>query len=187
MSGRVEPQEHGEWRSGRPRAAQFASGAASWSGRPHEGAHPPRQTRSSRSDRARGGPRARPTRHGRPIAPNAPIRRAAGRPHGPSCRARQLNGGGKSVVREGNPEMSGEREGKLTLATAASNGREDPRGSRRAPRHVRFVDGTRATVTATAPGSAPQPRRSAAAATGVHATRSGAPGPDGVSTGEEGA
>jgi hypothetical protein len=187
MSGRVEPQEHGEWRSGWPRAAQFASRVPRRGRSATRRCTRPRQTRSSRSDRARGGPRARPTRHERPIAPNAPIRRADGWPHGPSCRARQLNGGGKSVVREGNLEMSGEREGKLTLATAASNGREDPRGSRRVPRHVRFVDGTRATVTATAPGSAPQLRRSAAAATGVRATRSVAPGPDGVSTGEEGA
>jgi len=83
--------------------------------------------------------------------------------------------------------MSGDREGKLTLATAASIGRVNPRRSRRAPRHVRFAGGTTATVTATAPGCTPQPRRSAAAATGVRATRSVAPGPDEVSVADEAA
>jgi hypothetical protein len=83
--------------------------------------------------------------------------------------------------------MSGDREGKLTLATAASIGRVNPRGSRRAPRHVRFAGGTTATVTATAPGCTPQPRRGAAAATGVRATRSVAPGPGEVSVADEAA
>ncbi len=81
--------------------------------------------------------------------------------------------------------MIGDREGKLSLVTAAAIGRVNPRGSRRAPRHVRFAGGTTARVTATAPGCTPRPRRSAAAATGVRATRPVAPGPDEVSTGEE--
>jgi hypothetical protein len=187
MSGRVDPQDHGEWRSGRPRAAQFASRVPRRGPVGHTEVHtpPPDTIFEVRPRPRRSASSADPSRTPyRAERSDQAHRRTAARTQLPGPAAQRR----RKIGRQGR-ESRDERgtRGEVDAGHCRFERREDPRGSRRVLWHVRFVDGTRATVTATAPGSAPQPRRSAAAATGVGATRSVAPGPDGVSTGDEAA